>query len=474
MSKSKLIDAARTKDSRTANMALTHSTSLYNCVDMFFLAGASREMYEDDIITLFERAKGEDRSLALKILFWARDCRGGAGERRFFRVIWKHLFETDIDAFMQHYKFVPEYGRWDDLFYNDAFLTEVHSYLKRNLLEAEDGLLAKWLPRKGVTAAKLRRLFNMSPKEYRKTIVELSDTVEQKMCAKEWSQINYSHVPSVAMNKYRKAFLRNDESRFRSFLNRVEEGDDKINADVLFPHQLYSAYIEGEDYQAIRAQWNALPNFMEDVEGSKILPVCDVSGSMTSNKGLPMSVSVSLGCYISERNEGIFKDAFVTFSGSPKMQYLQGDDIISRFHQLKEADWEMNTNLQATFELLLERALEEDIPSSDMPDTLLIISDMEFDRAVGRSGWGATPEPTNLEAIRDKYARSGYPMPTVVFWNVNGRLDNVPATFNEDGIGLVSGFSPSILKGILAGDILNPEALMLTVVETERYERIGK
>lgn len=462
MAKSELIDAARTKDSLTENLAVTHSTSLNNCVDMFFLAGAARNMSKPDIITLYEKAKTENKEIALKILFWARDVRGGAGERRFFRTIWEHIYHTDRDTFVELHQYVPEYGRWDDLFFTTRFMDVVAPFIKKQL-EDEDGLLAKWLPRKGKQAAIIRKHLNMSPKQYRKTIVNLSDTVEQKMCDKEWSAIDYSSVPSVAMNKYRKAFLRNDESRFRQFLADVNSGEESMNADVLFPHLLYRAWNKGEDVSAVDTQWNQLPDFMEDSD-EKILPVCDVSGSMTNYGGLPMAVSVSLGVYISERNRSIFKNAFITFSGNPSMEYLQGDSVCSRFQQLRTADWGMNTNIQAVFDLILSKALENNINSDQMPSKILIISDMEFDRCARNH--------TNLEVITQKYERSGYQRPDIIFWNVSGRMGNVPAQFTEEGIGLVSGFSPSILKGILSGKILNPEALMKKVILSERYDPI--
>jgi hypothetical protein len=193
----------------------------------------------------------------------------------------------------------------------------------------------------------------------------------------------------------------------------------------------------------------------------RIIPVCDVSGSMN---GLPMDVSVSLGIYISERNQGIFKDAFITFSDRPKMNYLKGS-LSERMRQLSNADWGMSTNLQATFDLILNSAIRESLPESEMPTKLLIISDMEFDQA--------DRNQTNLNSIRHKYSSKGYTMPEIVFWNVNGRLGNVPASVNDSGIGLVSGFSPSVLKSVLQGEIYSPEQLMLDTVDTARYSCIG-
>jgi hypothetical protein len=305
----------------------------------------------------------------------------------------------------------------------------------------------------------MHKYLKVTPKEFRKKLVSMTNVVETKMCANEWDKINYGQVPSIAMNQYRTTFLTRDGVRYADYIADVKAGKQKINASALFPHQLYQAIEKGEDTDAVEAQWDNLPNYMAN-STERILPVCDVSGSM---HGLPMDVSVSLGIYISERNEGIFKDAFLTFSERPRMNYLKGS-LSERMRQLSNASWGMTTNLQATFDLILMSAVRESLPQSEMPTKLLIISDMEFDEA--------DRNQTNLDNIRDKYSRSGYTMPQIVFWNVNGRIGNVPATVKDKGIGLVSGFSPSILKSILQGEIYSPEQLMLDTVMVDRYSCI--
>ena len=455
-------------------MAVTHSTSLSHIVDLFFLAGGSRRMSDQDIITVWNRAYTEDALLALKCLFWARDVRGGAGERRFFRVIWDHL-RSSVSAQIIHdlEPLIPEYGRWDDVWAGLPAIDHTTALWFHEVLTKKQegyGLLAKWLPRKGKIFSTMARHLEITPKELRKLLVEHSDTVEQKMCAREFEGINYAHVPSVAMNRYRKAFLRNDMSRFAGYIDDVKAGKQTIKAGAIFPHEIAEKCIPHwsrgnlydmtpQEKEAIVAQWEALPNYMEG-SNERILPVCDVSGSMM---GLPMSVSVGLGMYISERNEGIFKDAFLTFSGRPEMVYLKGD-LFQRAHSLSTASWEYNTNIQATFDLILRRAREADLLEEDMPTKVLIISDMEFDHC---------GEDTNLEVIRAKYASSGYTMPQLVFWNVNGRIGNSPATFDDQGVALVSGFSPAILKNILAGVITTPEQFVLDALNSERYSPIS-
>jgi len=280
-----LIDALRQNDTFTENLMPTHSTSLDRCVDLFAGIGSARNWSEDEIESAFVRAFEQEPLTAMKILFWARDVRGGAGERRVFRVITKYMDgNSNYDwALNKNIGLIPEYGRWDDLFP----LNEEHvlGMIKHGLLEHQNGLLAKWLPRKGEFANKVRRYLEMTPKAYRKLLVGLSNTVEQAMCAKEWEGIQYESVPSVAMSKYRKAFKRNDDARFSAFIDAVVKGETTIKAGVLFPYQLYQAYKRREEPMAIEAQWMNLPNYMEG-NPHRILPMCDTSGSMVILVGL--------------------------------------------------------------------------------------------------------------------------------------------------------------------------------------------
>lgn len=462
----KLVEATLTENSTTTNGMQTNSTSLNKCLDFFFIAGASRNMNEEEITSLFTGAMAENPDIALKILFWARDVRGGAGERRLFRICMLWLSQNYPELSAKVTKHIPEFGRWDDIFYGD---TDVAIEEILWALAEANSLCAKWMPRKGPVANQLRKAMGMTPKEYRKTIVALTNVVETRMCKKEWNQIGYKTVPSKAFAKYRMAFHRNDPTRFESFLNEVKEGKSKINAGAIFPNDVIKPYLNmrHENDDAINEQWKALPNYMEG-STENIIPVCDVSGSMT---GIPMEVSISLGLYISERNEGAFKDAFLTFSSNPRMEFLQGN-IWERTRQLSMANWGMSTNLEATFDLILDRAIKKNVPQSEMPTKILIISDMEFDMATRTNRFNNTYNATAIEMIKEQYQEAGYKMPEIIFWNVNGRLNNVPVTMNEQGAALVSGFSPSILKSILSGEWENPLDLMLETIKNERYEVI--
>ena len=457
-----LLDALRTKDTTTANGAVAHSSTLNSCLDYFAIAG-NRHSSLQQFLAAFE----EDPTAALRILFWSRDCRGGAGSRFSFVEIIKYLQENKPSVFSQIFKFIPIYGYWKDVFKNLSPSKELVSYICDTLIDEQDhSLLAKYIPRKGLWFAELRKHMKLSPSEFRHYIVNKTQVVENYMCARKWSDIDYSTVPSVANKMYSNAFRKHDGERYSSYISAVNRGEAKINSSVLFPCDLYHAYEHREmSNDAILAMWDNLPNFMEGCT-DRILPICDVSGSMWSNYGsiLPIDVSISLGCYLSERNEGIFKDAFITFSESPELQYLHGN-IIDRFDQLRSAHWGMNTNIQKVFDLILDRAIQNNISEEEMPTKLLIISDMQFDIASRRR--------TNFEVIQQKYNNAGYKMPDIIFWNVsNNYYNNVPMNVYDKHTSIVSGYSPSILKAVLSGHMITPVSIMLETINSDRYSQI--
>ena len=456
-------NAMFSNDSFTTNGAVTHSTAGINCLDLFFIAGASRFMSEDDILKAFSRAYREDKLTTLKILFWARDARGGAGEKRFFQVIMRSLLISDGEVYDQVAIHIPTFGYWKDIFIIERPSDDTLNWLSIQLKENENAnLLAKWFPRKGEWFVGMHKYLKVSAGSFRRMLTSMSNTVEQKICANEWETIQYSAVPSVAGKRYSKSFSKHDGVRYSSYISDVMDGKQKMNASVLFPsdivHEIFTSY--GDDTSAYDAMWKSLPNYTEGCT-ERILPICDVSGSMM---GTPMEVSIGLGLYISERNEGPFKDLVLTFSENPQFRLIQGNTISQRVVGLRQADWGMNTDLIKTFTVLLDRAIAGNVSQEDMPTKLLIISDMEFDQACGRH--------TNFDSIKVMYANAGYEMPGIIFWNVNGRLGNVPVKANTPNTALVSGYSPSIIRSVLGGDELNPLAVMLKTINSDRYSCI--
>lgn len=465
LSQSTLVNQTRQNDARTTNGMVTNSTSLSCCLDLFFLGGASRNNSKENIRTIFSKAYLENKELAIKILFYLRDCRGGAGERNVFIESMSYLSEVNRKEYNRLLSFVPEYGYYKDLvnlFDLNGGNTIPEMFM--NAIDNNKSLAAKYLNSKQKLFKVIKNKYNIKPEVLRKRLTELKSVVETPMCKKDYNSINYSNVPSLALNKYRKAFIRNDEKRFETFNAKVADGTETINSKQLFPYDLYNAFLASRDnreHQNIINQWDNLTDYMQG-STERILPVCDVSGSM---QGLPMSISVSLGVYISERNQSIFKNAFITFESNPKMEYLNGSTVIDKFNQLQRASWGGSTNLEGTFELILNTAVKNKISSDEMPTKLLIISDMEFNQATRSSD-------TAMDMIERKYNQAGYQIPEIIFWNVNGRTGNVPAKCNMKRVGLVSGASPSILKSVLQGAVETPEELMLRTINVERYNNL--
>ena len=465
------VNAVVNQEARTENGMKARKSTASKLVDLFFKIGASRGK---NIVGDFTSAFVEDKDVALRIAAWSRDARGGAGERQIFRDILKHLETTDTDAAVALMRKVPEVGRWDDLLVVEStLLKQVAFEMIKNALATDNGLCAKWMPRKGDIAVELRNYLGWTPKFYRKRLVELTKVVEQNMCANTWDEINFSHVPSVASARYKKAFNRHTE-KYAEYVQSLVKGDNpevKVNASVAFPYDVlkgrincYGVKFDKTELDLIQKQWEALPNYVGD---ANILPLVDVSGSMTCPAGKNtklscLEVAVSLGLYLADKNTGKFKDTFLTFSGNPELLHLKGN-INQKIDQMVKSTWAMDTNLHKAFAKILSVAVKGQVPQEEMPKMLLILSDMQFNACVEY-------DDSAMQMIERSYEAAGYEVPKVVFWNLNAH-DNVPVKFDESGTALVSGFSPAIVKPLLSGDLetFTPEAIMLKTVMVDRY-----
>lgn len=467
------LNALQTRDALTENAMVTHSTSGSKVMDLFFSMGGSRQMDEVAILRLLSAAFPEDTLLTTKAMFYNRDIRGGQGERRSFRLMFRWLCDNHPEIAIKNLNNVPFYGRWDDLFVaiNTPVMADALDCIA-GALKVGDKLCAKWMPREGKSRGKdarvLREYLGLTPKKYRKLLAGNTQVVENFMCQREWGQIDYNHVPSVASNKYRHAFGRHDFARYSEWLESLSkpESGNKIHADAIFPHTIVKGYLTDEYYRpglgkvdaTLEAQWKALPDYVPD--GASFIPVCDLSGSM---RGEPMCVSASLGIYLSERNKGPFKDAFITFSRIPRLQVLSGS-LRDRLEQMNLTAIAENTDLEAVFKLVLRKATEGSVLPEDMPQTILIISDMQFDQCMDK------PSNTAMDMIRRMYGEHFYKIPNVVFWNLRSS-SGIPVKITESGTALVSGFSPSIMKNLLTGD-MRPDKIMLKTLMDPRYERV--
>ena len=469
------VQAVQAQEARTENGMKARKSTASACVDLFFKLGAMRGK---DVTKEFVAAYVEDKDLALRIAQHARDARGGSGERKIFRDILVYLEKHDPEAAKALLRKVPEIGRWDDIFvFKTEALKSVAYTMLGDALREKNGLAAKWTPRQGPIAVEIRKFFGMSPKFYRKSLVEMTKVVETQMCAKQWDEINFSHVPSVASKNYRKAFFRHTP-KYAEYVNALVKGEKidgkevKINASAIFPHDVirgatgyvgYGRTMSKTELDAMIAQWDALPNY---IQSGNILPLVDVSGSMTSTvdkSGLrALDVAVSLGLYCADKNKGKFNGTFLTFSSDPQLLHLNGN-ILQKIEQMVTSKWEMSTNLHAAFDKILKTAKDAGVSQEEMPETLLIFSDMQFNQCIRF-------DDSAYQMIARKYEQAGYTMPKVVFWNLMAR-DNAPVKFDQKGVALVSGFSPAILKAILANDTeqFTPRGIMLKTIMQDKY-----
>ncbi len=458
-----LIEAINATETYTTNGMPTYSSSMSNLVDLFFNVGASRGK---DIIPAFSKAFNTNAELAVRIALWARDVRGGSGERQLFKDMMAYLVTKDVEMARRVIKMIPELGRWDDLYV--FFGTPLERDALRLIAAAlndGNGLCSKWMDRKGPHANKVRAYMQKTPKQYRKMLVELTNVVETAMCQNKWTSIEFGKLPSLASARYQKAFGRHAPAEYQAYINALEQGEAKINADAVYPYDVIKSLRSG-NAKVADAQWKALPNYLEGSD-ENILPLVDTSGSMSTayignNRSITcLDVAVSLGLYLSELSEGKFKDAFITFSERPKLQIVTGS-LKDRYDQMSTASWQMNTDLEAAFSLILDAGVKYNIPQSEMPTTLLILSDMQFDRCM------EDPSQKVMDMIESKYEKAGYKRPKVIFWNLNASGTS-PITFNRSGTALVSGFSPAIMGSVLKCENITPEHVMLETIMKDRY-----
>ena len=479
----------------TENGGIKHKSTMSKVLDMFAMGGSMRNRSDDDILHMFKCAYGEDPTLALRCLFYLRDARGGQGERRFFRTCLKWMGDFMEDEVENIIPFVREYGRWDDLF--ELFGTHAESammgYVKWAINKNEDHLLYKWMPSINASShntkergRKFAREFDMTEREYRKMLSEgrkACNLVESLMSQHNWNQIAFDKLPSRAGLLYKNAFMRREETRDR-YMAFMNDKGTKVNASVLNPvdiaHQIYNFFgwngPSKTERQAWQKYWDNLKDYYNGREEPGIA-VVDVSGSMT---GTPLEAAVSMGAYIAERGKGPFQNHFITFSNNPELVEFTGIDIYDKFQRAVRADWGGSTNIEAVFNLLLATAIKHHTKPEDMPKTIYIFSDMEFNRCVTsgpiiRDMWRHGELLSSVDKVNTvieqqvfKWQQYGYKVPNVVFWNLDARHDNIPAI--GEGFSYVSGFSMNMVECILSGK--TGFDLLLEKLNSPRYSNI--
>jgi len=473
----------------TENGSLCHKSTFNRCLDLFSQIGAWRNEPEHTILECFSKAFLEDPTMALQILFFARDIRNGLGERRVFRIIAQYLAKRECESLAKNIHYIPEYGRWDDLINlidHDALAPQVTEIIKQqldeDLAQCKDNkpvsLMAKWLPSNGassktaaVRAKNVARRLGLTNAEYRKTLSLLrkqEDILEHHITHGDF-EFDYGKQPSKAMLMYRKYFIRKDGERYKSFLDLVRNGQATLHTGTLTPFDIIkpgvlkslteNTKMDMDETAALDATWNALPS-IDCAENA--IAVVDVSGSMTCNDSAPLRAAVSLGLYFAEHSSGGFHNKFITFSESPSLVEITGRNIVEKIHHILSSDWENSTNIEAVFDLILTAALRENMDQSELPDTIYIISDMEFDCCSENS-------QTVFEHAKEAFQQHGYRLPNLVFWNVAARHCHQPVTMNEQGVALVSGYSPNLFKMAMSNN-LDPCHFMVKCLEP--YQKI--
>lgn len=506
MNKNKLLNAVKeaTNVTRTENGAVTRNTTMSALLDLFGTGAAYRTRSESDCIVLFQKAFDENPIYALKCLFYLRDVRGGQGERRFFRVVTKWLADNKTTVMKRNLKYVPEFGRWDDLYAfigtaleKDAFDLMGEQFVL-DLQCKTPSLLAKWLKSENTSSAqsralatKTRKAFGLTPREYRKSLSVLRariNVLERLMSAGQWDKIEFDKIPSKAGLVYRNAFARHDIERMRADKNAVaykdfmQDKNTKVNAKALYPYEVvakatdYSG-MSGWDWHcgrnnpieraAINKYWDNLEDYFN---GASLDALCmiDTSGSMWgSDASAPINVAISIGLYAAERARGPFHGHYISFSSRPQLIETYGSDFVDKVRRIYSTNLCENTNIEAAFDMLLDTAIKSHCRQSDLPKTIIVVSDMQFDRQ--RSYYGNS-NATLMENIAYKWQRAGYQMPELVYWNVQARGNNVIPMQAKDGITFVSGFSPVLFEQIMKGK--TGYDLMMDKLNSERYECI--
>ena len=506
MNKNKLLNAVKeaTNVTRTENGAVTRNTTMSALLDLFGTGAAYRTRSESDCIVLFQKAFDENPIYALKCLFYLRDARGGQGERRFFRVVTKWLADNKTTAMKRNLKYVPEFGRWDDLYAfigtaleKDAFDLMGEQFIL-DLQCKTPSLLAKWLKSENTSSAqsralatKTRKAFGLTPREYRKSLSILRariNVLERLMSAGQWDKIEFDKIPSKAGLVYRNAFARHDVERMQAdkdavaYKDFMQDKNTKVNAKALYPYEVVA---KATNYSGMNYGWNrsencdpveraAINKYWDNLEdyfnGASLDALCmiDTSGSMWgSDASAPINVAISIGLYAAERARGPFHGHYISFSSRPQLIETYGSDFVDKVERIYSTNLCENTNIEAAFDMLLDTAIKSHCRQSDLPKTIIVVSDMQFDRQ--RDYYGNS-NATLMENIAYKWQRAGYQMPELVYWNVQARGNNVIPMQAKDGITFVSGFSPVLFEQIMKGK--TGYDLMMDKLNSERYECI--
>jgi hypothetical protein len=419
---------------QTENGALSYATTGSACLDYWSkcgtLGGRSQDLVNADMECIF----AEDENTALKIVFGMRlitrkpdseevgdDISTGYGRRdEFYKaVVWMHSNRKEM--LYRNLHSIPMFGSWKD-FLNEPLI----DVLDRNAVfkvmldaavcnQVENGswslpdLLCKYLPqirseknirsdrdRKRVVWAKdFSKHFKLSPKEYRQLKSSGSAHIWQKqMGHNEWDKINFNGIPGKAMLLHTSQTGKDKKTVFErhDLVPRMIDWlkEQKTVKFTGYPYELTKAAAKNPSLVQKLTYDRQFESLLETMKGHSLgntLACLDTSGSMQSESVAGVSaydVCISMGLVFSALNVGDFKDAVVAFDESSRLIRLNGT-FCERFNQIRAMTtaWG-STNFQSVIDLLVHiRETNPNIPISEYPETLIVISDMQFDPVRG-------------------------------------------------------------------------------------------
>ena len=527
-------ESVKTDLGYTENGALAYNTSGSKLVDFDFNTSSMRQASKEEIVENFAKVYTSGKERAMRYLFYVGDIREGKGERHIFNEVMSYLADTKPELVKAVLPLIPEYGRWDEVVnlvtspVRDDVIALIKDQMEKDMEAASKdeaiSLCAKWLPSINATnkdtikkALIISQALGMDKKTYRKTLSMLRDRlniIEKALAEKNVEKLveMQESLTSKQNYKYKEALMRLMPEERKLYFDKVLKGEAKFNVDVLEPYEIYFRYRDelkidywsrdkkskGTDL-SFETMWKMLPNKVEDGKG--VLVIRDGSGSMTSgipgtNKGQILDVASALTVYFAEHAKGGFHDKFITFSSKPEVVDMTAcDTLADKIRLLNTYDDCSNTNLEATFDLLLKTAIDNKMTQEELPKNLLIVSDMQFDMATAhRSYWGSRGSDdgwneTLFDSIRKKFEAAGYEIPRLIFWNVNAQKTTIPEIKNELGLVLLSGYSKNIMEMICEDNFeieivnekgekevvqLSPEEVLENKINSERYDAVSK
>lgn len=450
----------------------------------------------------FDAAFNESALNAVKVLFYGRDARNGLGERQTFKDILNHMGNVYPEIVEKNLPIIGLFGRYDDLYAlvgtkaEEAMWSYMKDQFETDVINMKDNkpvsLLAKWIKSPDSANENTAILGKLTAKKlgygrnkrayYQKTLKQLRKyigIVEPMIYTRQFESIDYSKMPGKAMLKYKNIIMQYDNERYSSYLDKVNKGEAKMNTSVVTPYDIVNKYIAGQNThysynvnpkydESLETMWKQLPNYVLPEMQKNNLVVCDTSGSMYGDNAI--SVALSLAIYAAEHNVGQFKDMFMTFSDTPQIQQLKGNTLAQRLSNLSKAEWNGFTNIESVMDKLLDYAIQYKIPADEMPSSITIVSDMQFNEATYQYNRRSTERKTYIQIFKDKFKARGYELPSVIFWNVRNKKSVFHTGLNEEGVQLASGCSATVFSTVVESMNITPYEAMMRVISNPRYD----